>query len=338
MVKKGILLINLGTPNDCDKKSVRKYLKTFLNDRRVVDLPYVLRSVLVNNIIVPLRTKKTLSAYKKIWSKAGSPLLLNTHTLTKALASELGNDYQVEFGMRYGDPSIQAGWEKLKHMHSIVVVPLYPQYSSSATGSALDEFLRIFHKEWNMPSLTIKHEFYDDPGFINAYADVIRKHVAQHKIDMIVFSYHGLPLRHIKKSNCYAHCDDSRPCPMINDRNLYCYRAQCFATSRLIAKQLNLKSDQYIVSFQSRLGRTPWIKPYTDLVLPGLIEQGIKNIAMVSPSFIADCLETLEEVNIRTRNAWQALGGENFIFVPCLNDSPIWVKALAEMIKAGPIG
>jgi ferrochelatase len=213
------------------------------------------------------------------------------------------------------------------------VIPLFPQYSSAATGSAINELIPTLAKQWNIPALTIKRDFYQHPGFLAAYADIIKQHISGKAIDLLLFSYHGLPERHIDKSECEASCDRLLDCPNINDDNQFCYRAQCYATTHFITQRLGLASNQYTVSFQSRLGRIPWIKPYTDLLLPELIQKGIKNIAIVSPSFVADCLETLEEINIRTRAQWASLGGSNFIFIPCINHSHLWINALADMVR-----
>lgn len=332
MRKKGVLLINLGTPDDSSPKSVRRYLKEFLNDPRVIDLPSFIRWPLVNLLIIPFRYKKTAEAYQQIWTEAGSPLLAISKQTQQALASELGDDYQVELGMRYGKPSIQSAVEKLKHCTSITAIPLFPQYSSAANGSAIENLLLHLSKQWNVPELSVKGDFYNHPGFIQAFADVIEKQVKGKDIDMLVFSYHGLPERHVIKSDCKAQCDRVNACPVISDANRFCYRAQCYATTQLIAEKLGLLPNQYTVAFQSRLGRTPWIKPYTDLVLPELISKDIKNIAVVSPSFVADCLETLEEINIRMREQWVGLGGEGFTFVPCVNDSRVWVGVLVKII------
>lgn len=332
MNKKAVLLINLGTPGNCDNQSVYTYLKEFLIDPRVIDLPSIFRWLLVNTIILPFRYKKTAKAYAKIWEKEGSPLLIHSKALTHALAAKLGDEYQVELGMRYGQPSISTALDKIKQTDKLIVIPLFPQFTSAATGSAIEKLMLHLHKQWNIPELIIKHDFYQDPGFINAYSLLIKSYLEQNKIEKLIFSYHGLPERHINKSQCRASCDRLSNCPHIHLDNRYCYRAQCHATTQLIAKQLALQSNQYCISFQSRLGRTPWIKPYTDLLLPDLIQQGVKHIAMVCPSFVSDCLETLEEVNIRTRAQWLALGGENFTFIPCLNDTSAWVDALANII------
>jgi ferrochelatase len=332
MSKTGVLLINLGTPNNCNIKSVYSYLTEFLNDPRVIDLALLPRWILTNLIIVPFRCKKSTRAYQKIWLSNGSPLLVHSKNLKDALAVELTDKYQVELAMRYGNPSIPLALKNLRDCHRIIAIPLFPQYSSAATGSAMAKLLNELGKQWNIPELKIIRDFYNAPGFIASYADIIKKHTANNSFDLILFSYHGLPERHINKSRCQAKCNRSSACPALSEANLYCYRAQCYATSHLLANALNLASSQYQVSFQSRLGRTPWIKPYTDLILPTLIKQGIKNIAIACPSFVADCLETLEEINIRAREQWQQLGGNNFIFIPCLNNHPLWVKALAEMV------
>ena len=333
MQKKAVLLINLGTPAHCDTKSVRRYLKEFLLDPRVIDLQALWRNVLVRFCILPFRTKKTTAAYQKIWQADGSPLLSHSQALQRALSQALGDTYEVKLAMRYGDPSIAAALSCLKAVDALTIIPLYPQYSSAATGSSIEKSFEELAQKWNIPTVHLIHAFYQHPGFIRAYLDVINRGMEGKKIDVLVFSYHGLPERHIDKSACHADCDRLHACPLVDDKNAYCYRAHCYATTRLLVAGLHLNEKQYRVSFQSRLGQTPWIKPYTDHLLPELRQQGIKNIAMVCPSFVADCLETLEEVNIRTRALWQALGGEDFTFIPCLNDSSLWVQALTSMIK-----
>jgi ferrochelatase len=334
MSKCGVLLINLGTPDNCDSSSVYRYLKQFLNDPRVIDLPKLIRFLLVNVLIVPFRYKRSARAYQQIWTPAGSPLLVNSHALVQALARQLGEDFHVELGMRYGNPSIASAVAKLSSCQRIVVIPLFPQYSSAASGSAMQEFLKHISMQWNIPEVHLSRDFFNHPGFILAYAALIQKHVANKVWDKIIFSYHGLPERHINKSQCRASCSRLQSCPPVDDLNAYCYRAQCYETSRLLAQQLQLEDAQYQVTFQSRLGRTPWIKPYTDLALIELRKNNIKNIAIVCPSFVADCLETVEEINLQAREQWRALGGENFIFIPCLNDDAIWVKELANQCQS----
>ncbi len=333
MNKTGVLLINLGTPDKACPKAVYKYLKEFLNDPRVIDLPTLFRYILTNFIIVPFRYKKSTEAYQQIWQTDGSPLLSNCLKLKHALNLELGNAYQVEMAMRYGNPSIDVAYQNLKACEKIMVVPLFPQYSSAATGSAIEKFLLTASKEWNIPNINIKRDFYNHPAYIQAYANIIKVTLTNKDIDLLLFSYHGLPERHIHKSECQAKCNKIQACPTVAQNNSYCYRAQCYETTKLITNELGLADTKYSVSYQSRLGRTPWIKPYTDLELSKFIQQGIRNIAMVCPSFVADCLETLEEINIRAREQWKILGGNEFTFIPCLNDSTSWVKGLANIIR-----
>src|SRR3990167_5416951 len=267
MKKKGILLINLGTPNHYHSSSVRRYLKEFLNDPRVIDLPVMFRWPLVNLAIIPLRYRKTAAAYQKIWMNEGSPLLVLMRQLTHLLSLELGEDYQVEMGMRYGNPSIQASLEKLSALDSLSIIPLFPQYASAATGSAIEKTIKVLATQWNIPHISIRKDFYSHPDFIAALADSIHHAIRDQCIDLLLFSYHGLPQRHLQKSHCQFNCKADHACTIMTTSNAYCYRAQCYATAQLVAQKLNLTPDQYCVAFQSRLGRTPWIKPYTDLLL-----------------------------------------------------------------------
>ncbi len=332
MNRKAVLLINLGTPDALAPLAVRRYLSEFLNDPRVIDLPTFLRWPLVNLVIIPFRYKKTTAAYAKIWQQEGSPLSINTRGLTQQLATALGEEYHVEYAMRYGNPTIGDVLAKFSDYRTLHVIPLFPQYSSAANGSAIEKLLTELKTQWNVPDVRIINHFYDHPDYVRAYAEVIRENLHDKDYDLLLFSYHGLPERHINKSACIAVCDRVKPCPTMTNANQYCYRGQCYATSRLIAAALQLPAEKYAVAFQSRLGRTPWIKPYTDILLPGLIKQGHQRIAVVCPSFVADCLETLEEVNIRMREQWRALGGESFEFIPCINQSATFVKALVDLI------
>jgi ferrochelatase len=330
MIQTGVLLINLGTPDDCDVKSVRRYLKEFLSDPRVIDIPSPARWLLLNAIILPFRPKKSAEAYQKIWSATeGSPLLQHGKALTEALSVRLGATYQVALGMRYGNPTIASALETLKACKRLIILPLFPQYSSAATGSALEKALSLLSQQWNIPEIKVVNDFYAEPGFIRAYAEIIKRSISEKKIDLLLFSYHGLPERHLRKSDCAIPCREAE-CPKMSQENQYCYRAQCYATSRALAQAIGLESHQYAVSFQSRLGRTPWIKPYTDELFPALIQKNIRHIAVACPSFVADCLETLEEISIRGEEQWQSLGGETFIAVPCLNADPLFVDFLAQ--------
>jgi len=329
----GVLLLNLGTPDDCSTTSVRRYLKEFLSDPRVIDIPTPLRWLLLNAVILPFRPKKTAAAYAQIWTEQGSPLLKNSQDLTTAVAKLLGERYQVALGMRYGRPSIEKALSQLKHCSHLTILPLFPQYSSAATGSALEKTLQTISNYWNLPSLRVIRDYYNHPSFIHAYAQRIRQHLLAHPVDIIIFSYHGLPERHIDKSQCRASCDWESACPVMSEDNAFCYRAQCYATSQALAQALTLNPEQYRVAFQSRLGRTPWIKPYTDEMLPALFQAGVRNIAIACPSFVADCLETLEEIGLRAKAQWVALGGHELTAVPCLNAEAEWVEAVVQLVQ-----
>jgi ferrochelatase len=329
----GVMLINLGTPKSPYPKDVYAYLKQFLNDPRVIDLPLFIRYFLVNWIVLPFRYKKSSIAYQKIWTENGSPLLINSQDLVSSLSQELGNPFQVALGMRYGNPSIKQGFEHLKECNKIIAIPLFPQYSCAATGSAIEELLRTIGSQLNIPEIHIKKDFYCDPDFINAYTNLIKPYVHNKQIEKVIFSYHGLPVRQLEKGICNnTTCSKNNDCPSMQFDNLNCYRAQCYETSRLIASSLYLDRSQYEVSFQSRLGKTPWIKPYTDITLIELRKKNINNIAIVCPSFVADCLETLEEINIKAREQWSSLGGNEFLFIPSLNNGIFWVKSLKQMV------
>lgn len=308
--KRGFLLLNLGTPDRPDLLSVCRYLRTFLMDRRVVDLPYFIRWPLVHGFILPFRSPKTTKLYQKIWQPEGSPLLVNTVALKNALAKRLETRCEVEFGMRYGNPSISAACQKLlnKGCEFITVLPLFPQYSSAATGSALAEVFKFFNQVENIPALQVIHQFYDEEFYINALSKHISECLQNIELEFLLFSYHGLPAK-------------------FQD-----YKLQCEKTSDLIAQQLNFSTSQYGTSFQSRLGRIEWIKPYTDEFLNILIEKGIKNLTVTCPSFVSDCLETLEEINIGIRERWMALGGKSFCYIPCLNVYPGWIKGISSVI------
>ena len=331
----GILLENLGTPASPHPRDVARYLREFLMDSRVVDIPWLSRWILVNLIITPFRAKKSAAAYQKIWTENGSPLLHISQKLTQKVQAQLGSEYKVVLGKRYGQPSISRAVMQLKECEKIVVFPLFPQFAEASTGSALAETRKQLAKhKISVPISEIKN-FYVDPGFIKAQAELIQHKLTQYKIDHLLLSYHGLPVRQIEKSaQCQSICDRKNACPIISSHNQNCYRAQSYATTQALVKELKLKPAHYSTSFQSRLGRTPWIEPFTDAILPELIKQGVKNLAVVCPSFTADCLETLEEIDIRAREQWQSLGGENFYHVPCVNDTLLWIDAVCKKIIA----
>ena len=330
----GILLINLGTPEEATPEKVKPYLREFLMDKLVIDIPYLFRWVLVNGIILRKRHHTSAAAYKKIWTDKGSPLMVHTLKLAEELHAHLGPDFRVVPAMRYGKPSIGSGLERLKDCSRVVALPLYPQYSLAATQSCIDEAQRAAKKLKISSPIHFLPAFYDSVHFIKAFSDQTRELIDQKKPDHVIFSFHGVPERHVKKTDRQGnHCLKSPSCcDMINEKNRNCYRAQCFATAKLMASDLNLEPSMYTVSFQSRLGRTPWIKPYTDFLYKELAAKGVRNVLVVSPSFVADCLETLEEIAIRGKADFVSSGGSDLHLVPSLNSRPSWVKALGQVI------
>jgi ferrochelatase len=333
----GVLLVNVGTPDAPNVPEVRRYLREFLGDPRVLDIHPVGRWMLLNLVILPFRPAKSARAYQQVWGPEGSPLLSHSRRMVEAVSQALGPGHQVELAMRYGSPSIPDALARLQaaRPRQIVVVPLFPQYSAAATGSAVERVFEVLGTGWNVPPVATVGPFFDHPGFLDAFTEVARRHLEPFRPDFVLFSYHGLPERHMTKSDVSGrHCLKSPGCcDALGPDNQYCYRAHCYATTRSLAARLKLGSDRHSVSFQSRLGRTPWIRPYTDLVLPELAAAGRKRLAILCPAFVADCLETVEEIGIRARDQWKALGGEELLLVPSLNAEPTWVDAVAAMVR-----
>ena len=336
--KCGLMLVNLGTPDTTKTSDVRRYLREFLSDPRVIDLPSVQRWLLLNLCILPFRPRASAEAYRKIWTKAGSPLLFHGLDLAEKLSAALGGTVRVELAMRYQQPSIRGVLARFQGagIDRIVVLPLFPQYSSAARGSAVEKVFVEAGRLWNLPTIQVVPPFFDHPAFLEAFAAVARPVLADLEPDRVLMSFHGLPERHIRKSDAAGspHCLASATCcGEIVTTNRYCYRAQCFATARAIASILNLAADDYEVTFQSRLGRSPWIRPYTDIRVQELAAAGVKRVAVLSPSFVADCLETLEEISLRARDDFRAHGGEELRLVPSLNADDLWVRALLEITR-----
>ncbi len=333
----GVLLINLGTPDAPESPEVRRYLREFLSDPRVLDMSAAGRWLLLNFVILPRRPAASAAAYRKIWTDAGSPLLVHGRALASSVQAELGPSFEVALAMRYGSPSIASAMQDLarRGADDLVVFALYPHYSSASTGSTLERVYALAAREWNTPFVTAVPPFYDHPAFISAFAAVGRPVLGELRPDHVVFSYHGLPERHIKKSDATGrHCLASPDCcARIVEANRNCYRAQCFETTRLLAAALGIEPARATVAFQSRLGRTPWILPYTDVVLPELAAKGVRRVAVFCPAFIADCLETLEEIGIRARETFVEAGGEELRLVPSLNSHPLWVKAVTQLVR-----
>lgn len=335
--KPGLLLINLGTPDAPEKKPVRRYLKQFLLDPRVIDIAGWKRQTIVRLFILPSRPKHSAEAYSKIWDEeSGSPLLSHSEALVDEVQQRLGDSAAVKLAMRYGNPSIAAALDAFRDegIDRIIAFPLYPQYASSSSGSSIEAVLSAAAKRWNTPFLQIIPPFYDHPAYIAAIADRARPLLDQVKPEAVLFSYHGLPERQVRKSDDSGeHClADAGCCERISQANRNCYRAQCFATSRLLIEALGLEKLETAVAFQSRLGRDPWIKPYTDEQLSKWAAAGIKRAVILSPAFVADCLETIEELGIRAAEDFQQAGGEVLALVPGLNASACWIDAVVQVV------
>jgi ferrochelatase len=336
-VPTGLLLVNLGTPDAPTTPAVRRYLAQFLADPRVLDINPIGRWLLLHGIILRTRPAKSAHAYQQIWSKRGSPLLFHSLDLVEGVRRAIGEGWVVELGMRYGNPSIESGLAKLREAgcERSVIFPLYPQYSAAGGGSTLEEVMRVAGKDWVVPDLASIGPFYDHPAFVKAFVDVGAPILAAERPDHVLMSFHGLPERHMRKavppgSTCLAVADC---CASIRADNRHCYRAQCYATARALAAGLGLADDRYSVSFQSRLGRDPWIKPYTDERIVELARAGVKRVCVFCPAFVADCLETLEEIGMRADADFRAAGGEKLTLVPSLNAHPSWVSAVVQLVN-----
>lgn len=332
----GVLLLQLGTPDSTDVADVRRYLREFLSDPRVLDMPAPIRWILLNAVILPFRPRRSAEAYEKIWTDRGSPLTNHTEELVSKLASELGDGYRVTYGMRYRKPSIRSAveWLEKEGCRRIVVLPQFPQYAAASTGSAVEEALRVVSDRNNVPDVCCWGDFYDDPGFLDAAAGVAAPILEEFRPDHVVFSYHGLPEKQIRNGdNTGRWCLQDGCCARVAEVNRFCYRAQCHETTRRLAERLDLPEQITSTTFQSRLKGQKWIEPYTDHRLPELAASGVRRLAVLTPSFAADCLETLEEIGIRGRNQWEDLGGADFCLVPCVNADDRWVAALAGMVK-----
>jgi ferrochelatase len=335
MGKKGILLVNLGTPDSPSTADVRKYLGEFLMDERVIDINAVGRTLLVKGIIVPFRGPKSAKIYKEIWTKEGSPLLLYSIKVQEEIAKKLGDDYMVELAMRYQTPSIPDALERLKQakVDSIKVVPLFPQYASASTGSVHQLVMEIVSKWQAIPPISFVNSYYDHSGMIKVFADNARKHLDQ-KWDHILFSFHGIPQRQMRKADVSGeHClKVENCCSVLTENNKYCYSAQCHQTARLISDELGLKKEDFTICYQSRLGNDPWMKPYTSDILKDLAAKGAKRLLVLCPAFVSDCLETLYEISFEYQEEFVELGGEKIQLVESLNDNPAWIDALEDII------
>lgn len=331
--KTAVVLINVGTPDEPKVKAVRRYLSEFLNDRRVIDIPLVLQKILVNLIIVPFRAPKSTKLYERLWTENGSPLLYYSEAVQSGLQEKLGEKADVFLAMRYGNPSIGKALSAIQagNYDRVIVFPQFPQYASSTNGTAIQAVMEGMRK-WNtIPEIQVINQFYDHPAFLDAFAERIRSYQPG-QFDHVVFSYHGLPNRHLEKNHPVesiktCHCETALPA-----FGKFCYKATCYQTSRELATRLGLQSGQYSVSFQSRLSNN-WMTPFTDRNLMERAQSGCKNILVAAPAFVADCLETTVEIGYEYKEMFEREGGEHLQMVESLNHSPEWIDAMTEILK-----
>jgi len=332
----GVVLLNTGSADSPKVPDVRAYLRQFLSDPRVIDLPGWKRWLIVNLFVLPFRPKKTGHAYEAIWTERGSPLISISEDFAAQLQARMP-DALVVIGMAYGKPSIHTAIDRLleAQVDRIVVVPMFPQYASATTGSVLECVYKHCAEKYNVPSVSVVPPYYNDPGYIEAWVANARPHLDAFQADHVILSYHGLPERQVRKGDpsgahclCRADC-----CETENANNRNCYRRHCLTTARELIARLGLEEGKYTIAFQSRLGRDPWLGPATDETIESLAQHGVKRLAILSPAFVADCLETLEELGMGGKESFLEHGGEDFLLVPSLNTNDAWVDALHTLIS-----
>jgi protoporphyrin/coproporphyrin ferrochelatase len=331
--KTAVILINVGTPDEPKVNAVRRYLFEFLNDRRVIDLPLVFQKILVNLIIVPFRSPKSTKLYQRLWTEKGSPLLYYSEQVQSELQQKLSSKADVFMAMRYGNPSIGKALAAIQkgNYDQLIILPMFPQYASSTNGTAIQAVMDQI-KKWNtIPEIHAINQFYDHPAFLDAFAERIKSYQPE-DYDHIIFTYHGLPNRHLEKNHPdesikTCNCETSLP-----EFGQYCYKATCYQTTRELVQRLGLKSGQYSVSFQSRLSNN-WMTPFTDKNLISRAKQGNKKVLVAAPAFVADCLETTVEIGWEYKELFMENGGEKLQMVESLNDSPRWISGLEEMLN-----
>lgn len=330
-IAKAVLLVNLGTPAAPTKGAVARYLSEFLSDKRVIDLPFFKRMLLVHGVIIPSRLKSSTKSYQAIWTNEGSPLMVYGKQVAEVLQERLGANYHVEIAMRYQVPSIGAALEKLlaKRPGELLILPLFPQYASATTGSVFEAVAKELSKKAHHPKVTFIDQFHAHPLFIQAFVEVAAPFNPL-SYDHVLFSFHGLPIRHLKASGCSPKQDC---CEKYRQENRFCYAAQCYQTAHAIAERLKLQRAHYTVCFQSRLGKDPWIGPYTSEVIEGLGAKGVGRVLVFCPAFVADCLETLYEIGIEYKELFIHAGGKELDLVPSLNAHPAWITALEAMVS-----
>ncbi len=334
MSKKGLLLVNLGTPDAPTWNGLRRYLSQFLTDRRVIDIPWLFRNILFRGVVVPIRSVRVAKLYKEVWTEEGSPLKVYGERVTAGVQDILGDDFVVRLAMRYQNPSIEKGLNELikENVSEIIVFPMFPQYASASTGSVHEEVMRLLKRREIIPPVRMINSYFDHPDMIKLFADNARKHDLE-KYDHFIFSFHGLPQRYLKKESDFCKCD-GQCCKTVQPLNQFCYSAQCHASAYAIAKELDISDEKMTISFQSRLGPVDWLKPYTDIVLEEQVEKGNKKVLVFSPAFVADCLETIMEIGIEYKEDFIEDGGEELDYVVSLNDDPRWMQTIADIVTS----
>ncbi len=337
MKKTGVLLIQLGTPDSPKTSDVRRYLSEFLNDPRVIDLPWLGRTLLVNGIIVPFRAPKSAKVYKELWEFGNgvSPLITHTENVTKKLQERFNVEgVDVHYAMRYQNPSMYDVMEEMRkeNYEHIIVLPLFPQYASATTGYAVDLAMKIMRQWWVIPEVTLVSQFYDSEGYIDSIVEQAKQFNLD-EYEHVMFSYHGLPDRHVDKVYEGSDLCEDQPCETeVNDKNKFCYKATCYATSRMLAEKLNIPEDKYTVCFQSRLDKK-WLTPFADDVVIEQAKKGTKKILAFSPAFVADCLETVIEIGDEYQEIFEENGGEKIQLVPSSNDHDRFVDGLEQLVR-----
>ena len=333
MSQKGVLIMNLGSPDSPKVGDVRRYLRQFLMDGRVIDAPLPIRFMIVEGFILPFRPKNSAEAYEQIWTREGSPLISSGRKTVEALRS--GLDLPIELAMRYQNPSVKEGLGKL-HEQGVTdcyLIPLFPHYAMSSFETAVEHVQSVAKKHFSGMKVEVIPPYYQHSEYLESLAARTRPYLEK-EYDHLLFSFHGIPERHLRKSDptgthclCVENC-----CEVESPAHAFCYRAQCFATVRELVKLLDIPKEKYSVSFQSRLGRDPWLKPYTDFEIPRLVEEGKKRMKVICPAFVSDCLETIEEIGMRGKELFEEAGGTDFELIPCLNEHPRWIDALTHFI------
>jgi len=332
--KKGVLLVNLGSPDSPAVGDVRRYLREFLMDGRVMDVPWLTRFFVVHFMILPFRPKDSAAAYRKVWQPEGSPLVVISEKVCETLRSRL--EAPVELAMRYQNPRIEKALDDLLEsgVDELLLIPLFPHYAMSSFETAVEKVRTVLHNKAPGVKLVVQSPYFDQPDYIQALA-VSARETLDRGFDHLLFSFHGLPEHQLVKTDpCGTHCLSAKDCCSGNHpSHSTCYRAQCFKTVDAFVKAAGIPHEKYSVSFQSRLGRKPWLKPYTDLELPRLATRGVKRMLVICPAFVSDCLETLEEIGMRAKDTFLQAGGESLDLIPCLNEHPLWLRALENMTR-----